>query len=92
MSRNRNHNLDSMFTLIGNPEVYTYMAVIRVYDPESEETASYALGFGASDHVPMIGDFEDLADKGSGHVGDAVGNGVFHGVLSDPGRDRGRAG
>lgn len=69
MSSNRGHNLDSMFTIIGNPEVYTDMAVIRVYDPESEESASYALGFGASDDVPTGGDLEDLGERLSQAIG-----------------------
>ena len=69
MSINRNHNLDNMFTLIGNPEVYTDMAVIRVYDPEAEESASYALGFGASDDVPTGGDLEDLGERLSQAIG-----------------------
>lgn len=69
MSISRNHNLDSMFTIIGNPEVYTDMAVIRVYDPESEESASYALGVGASDDVPMGGDPDDLGERLSQAIG-----------------------
>ena len=70
MSSNRNHNLDNMFTLISNPEVCTDVAVIRVYDPESEESASYAIGFGASDDVPTAGgDLEDLGERLSQAIG-----------------------
>ena len=69
MSSNRNHNLDNMFTLIDNPEVYTDLAFIRVYDPEAEESASYALGFGASDDVPTSGDLEDLSERLSQAIG-----------------------
>lgn len=69
MSSNRNHNLDNMFTLIDNPEVYTDMSVIRVYDPETDESASYALGVGASDDVPTGGDLEDLGERLSQAIG-----------------------
>jgi hypothetical protein len=58
-----------MFSIISNPEVYTDMAVIRVYDPETEESASYALGVGASDDVPMGGDLEDLGERLSQAIG-----------------------
>ena len=77
MSRNRNHNLDSMFAIISNPEVYTDMAVIRVYDPESEESASYALGFGASDDVPTSGDLDDLGER----LSQATGFGAIQDIL-----------
>jgi hypothetical protein len=77
MSSNRNHNLDSMFAIIGNPEVYTDMAFIRVYDPESEESASYALGVGASDDVPTSGDLDDLGER----LSQATGFGAIQDIL-----------
>lgn len=69
MSSSRNHNLDNMFALISNPEVYTDMAVILVHDPENGYLASYALGFGASDDVPTGGALEDLGERLSQAIG-----------------------
>ena len=60
--------------------------------PLDREVEPVGQAAGKADDRRVDGDLEDLADKGPGHVGDAVGKGVFHGVLSDPGRDRGRAG
>ena len=59
--------------------------------PLDREVEPVGQAAGKADDRRVDGDLEDLADKGPGHVGDAVGKGVFHGVLSGPGRDRGRA-
>jgi len=37
---------------------------------------------GKGDDRGVEGDLEDLADKGFGNIGDAIGEGVFHGIVS----------